>query len=234
VAARPWRFRSVLLGGAAVVAAAGLWLGVGDGVQAQVKCRTARAIGAPIDPSGISPGAVNFDVCTNRATKLDQTLKASGGPYISREQAQRSFAGPADAPSRATKVRAYFTTHSEARRMLDDGAESPYIDSDREIWLVVATMRIGDGPKPSLAPGVPTPDPNLVTNFKLEIDATTGETLREGSVGRVWPPGLPPDTPEDLARDARRTGPTGRRPGEPTRTPTPPPATPTPRPAFGR
>lgn len=192
------------IGAVLVIAAVG-WFGSRPGdADAQSRCRQhVPAIGTPISNPG-HPIPRNFDPCTNRVTMTDDARKPSGAARITRDQAERVGIGAAV----AHKVRAYLTTYADALRAVGEQGEDVDVYSDREVWLVVAKTEPGQGPRPSLPPYAPTPDPASRKWHYVIVDATIGDSLmlgaRSGPNAPDWPIGVPPDTPEDLARDVAR------------------------------
>jgi hypothetical protein len=173
----------------AVSTAALIGFAVASGADAQqLPCRAhVPAVGPALDTRAL-PLIKNLDPCSKRLTMTDDALKATGGPYISRGQAEQIAVGRAT----PTKVRSYFVTEAQRVQMLGLQSQSTSVYPDREQWLVVVQAR-DQGPKPSLMPGV-KPWPRRY--YWMGIDATSGRVLgmggNEGS-GEDWPASLPRD-----------------------------------------
>lgn len=118
---------------------------------------------------------------------------ATAGPrYLTREQAEAHIVRPID----PVRVRSHLMRYAEAIRMVAPGrlpSNGPP-EADAMVWLVVS-----DNCATPSGLHIATPEPGPVFCFSV-FDAVTGQMYGGGS-GRGWPPGLPPDTPEELARD---------------------------------
>lgn len=148
-------------------------------------CNNNPKVGGVVDTRGMPP-VNNLDPCTNRLTMLDNALKHTGGPYISRSQVETS----ATTNIKATKVRSYFVTYGEYQKLMDQHTDSFQVYPDREVWLVVVQAP-DQGPRPSLMPGT-TPWPRRY--YWMVFDATTGQGLEWGgnlANSGDWPASLP-------------------------------------------
>jgi hypothetical protein len=157
-------------------------------IQAQARpCNTNPAIGPVLNTTAI-PYIQNFDPCTKRLTMMDNALKHSGGPYISKAKVE----GWATENVQPTKVRSYFVTYGQYLKMMDVHSDSTDVYPDREVWLVVVQAP-DQGPMPSLKYGI-NPWPR---RFYFGVyDATTGQLFEEGGNGPNegdWPASLPKD-----------------------------------------
>ncbi len=165
----------LLLGGAVVI-------------QAQAGgCNKNPAIGPVLNTTAM-PYIENFDPCTKRLTMLDDALKASGGPYLSKAEVESW----ATANVKPTKVRSYFLTYGQFLKMMDLHSDSSDIYPDREVWLVVVQAP-DQGPMPSLMYGI---EPWPRRWYYIIYDATTGRGFEVGGNGANngdWPASLPKD-----------------------------------------
>jgi hypothetical protein len=169
----------------ALLTIAGVSIGL---AQQRTNCRThVPSVGPALDARGL-PFIRNFDPCSSRLTMTDNALNATGGPYISKAEAEQR----AVASATPTKVRSYFGDYAHIHALLGITGGSTEIYPDREVWLVV--VRAADqGQRPSLKPTVQQWQRRW---YYQVLGATSGRLLEEGGNSQDdpdWPAVLPAD-----------------------------------------
>jgi hypothetical protein len=134
------------------------------------------------------PTVQNFDPCTKRFTMTADALKATGGPFVGRDEVEKLAIGIA----KPTKVRSYFLPFGQYQKIMNDTNVISTIYPEREVWLVVVQAP-DQGPVPSVPQGI-QPWPR---RYYYEVyDATTMKLLVQGGNGPNegdWPASLPLD-----------------------------------------
>jgi len=177
------RFVTVLALGLLTIAGVSIGL-----AQQRTDCRThVPAVGPVLDARGL-PFIRNFDPCSNRLTMTDNALNATGGPYISKAEAEQRAVGSAT----PTKLRSYFGDYAHIHALFGITTGSTEIYPEREVWLVVV-QAADQGPRPSLKPAVQQWQRRW---YYQVLDATRGRLFEEGGNGQDdpdWPAVLPAD-----------------------------------------
>jgi hypothetical protein len=206
MARRPrYGFVAALVVAFTLVVASGLWIRSWSSREPLLP--KVETLGPPPTVSVSPPTEASLPVEPIPRDPLFIAPDASGGPFLSRDAAERMAVGG----STALIVRPFLMKESAAQRLLEringlplSGIRATITASDRPVWMVVfhtATGPVGSGvayPRMMLRPAL--------DHFRM-LDAVTGAVVSDGNLGKVWPdllPLLPPETAEDRARDVAR------------------------------
>lgn len=114
----------------------------------------------------------------------DNQLAATGGPFLTEQQAQDRAKAEAKILGNASpdQIRTDFTTYAQARSKTDSaGSISTGVADNREIWLVTVHGQV------KMRFGYPGNEPPTYNYVQFYIDATTGNVLQTTAGPGEWP-----------------------------------------------